>query len=147
MATMGPPPYNVEAVMLWSIGSVCSAGVVAAAAAKIFVVRRMRTSADAVPSPRLAVATGAEGLLLIAALYLLQIPVETDATTVAALLAFFFTGAALVNWVALRTEPVRGGSRRLGQVLLVTLIFPVIQTMVAVTIGPPLSAWFIKLFP
>lgn len=143
----GPTPYDVERVMRWTIGSLCFIGVALAVIIKLLVAARQCGPSAAVPARRLMIATIAEGGLLITALYLLQIPIETDAFTVLYLLAFFFAGAILANWLALRKLPSAGGWQSLGRVLLMTLIYPAVQTAVAFTLGPPLNGWFIKLFP
>jgi hypothetical protein len=144
---LGPAPFDVERVMRWTVGSVCLIGVAVAALIKIGLVAQL-CKPDQPPAPRrLVAATLAEGGLLIAALYLLQIPVETDASTIVLLLAFFFTGAILANWLALRKLPSAGSRRRLRYVLLLTMIYPVVQTAVAFTLGPILGRWFVHLFP
>jgi hypothetical protein len=147
MWAMGPAPYNVDAVALWSVGSVCAAGTVVTTAVKVLVVRRMRGSANPTSSLRVVAATAVESLLLIGALYLLQIPVETSPGFVTALLAGFFVGSGTANWAALNTGPIYGHWRRVGWVSFITLIFPVVQSGIAILIGPSLITWFIRMFP
>jgi hypothetical protein len=147
IATAGPPPYDVEMVMRWSIGSITALGVLFAFLIKRALVWRLAAAPDRPATSRLALASVAEGLLLIAALYTLQIPTSVGTGTLVGLVAFILVGACIANGLALRRPPGSARSRHLGWTLLVTLIYPFTQTLVALTLGPSLNGWFIRLFP
>lgn len=147
IAAAGPPPYDVETVMRWSIGSVTVVGALLTLTLRWGILRQRAAPAGPPPAGRLAFVSVVEGLLFIAALYLLQIPLSAGTGMLVGLLAFILAGSGIANGLALRAGPATSRSRHLGWTLLVTLIYPVTQALVALTLGPPLNRWFARLFP